>query len=59
MILDFIIPDEVYVVLGIDIHCHDQVIAVCYTYETAKQHCIKLLAQTEFYDLWIEKHSVI
>lgn len=49
----------VYVILGIDAHEHDQVIAVCSTYELAKDHCIKFLAETEYYDLWIEKHELI
>jgi hypothetical protein len=49
----------VYVVLGIDAHEHDQVLAVCRTYEEAKRYCIECLAETEFYDLWIEKHPVV
>lgn len=49
----------VYVILGIDAHEHDQVLAVCRTYEAAKQHCIEYLCETEFFDLWIEKHPVL
>jgi hypothetical protein len=50
----------VYVVLGIDAHEHDQVIAVCRTYEEAKRYCIECLAtQAEFFDLWIEKHPLL
>lgn len=50
---------EIYVVLGIDAHEHDQVIAVCASYEGAKLYCIQCLAETEFYDVWIEKHELI
>ena len=53
------IKEEVYVILGIDAHEHDQVIAVCGSYEKAKKHCAQFLCQTEFYDLWIEKHEVL
>lgn len=49
----------VYVVLGIDEHEHDQVIAVCQTYEDAKQYCIQMQVETQFYDLWIEKHPLV
>lgn len=49
----------VYVVLGIDAHEHDQVLAVCGSYEDAKRHCTRCLVESEFYDLWIEKHVVV
>lgn len=49
----------VYVVLGIDEYEHDQVLAVCRSYEAARQYCIDCLAGTEFFDVWIEKHCVI
>lgn len=49
----------VYVVLGIDANEHDQVLAVCRTYEEAKRYCIECLAETEFYDVWIEKHPLV
>lgn len=54
-------PDfnEVYVILGIDAHEHDQVLAVCRTYEEAKRYCIEYLMETEFFDLWIEKHHLL
>lgn len=52
------IMSEVYVVLGIDANEHDQVIATCTNYEKAKKVCARFLATTEFYDLWIEKHSL-
>lgn len=51
--------EEVYIILGIDAHEHDQVLAVCRTYEEAKRYCIECLVKTEFYDLWIEKHPVL
>lgn len=56
-VIDF--PSEIYVILGIDDNEHDQVIAVCRNYEDAKRYCIKYLMQTEFYDLWIEKHPLL
>lgn len=49
----------VYVILGIDSNEHDQVLGVCSCYEDAKQHCIDYLRDTEFYDIWVEKHSVM
>lgn len=49
--------DTVYVVLGIDAHEHDQVLGVCRTYDEAKRFCIKHLFETEFFDIWIEKHD--
>lgn len=50
---------EAYVVLGIDAHEHDQVLAICTNYEKAKKACVAFLATTEFYDLWIEKHKLV
>jgi hypothetical protein len=49
----------VYVALGIDAHERDQVLAVCNSYESAKRYCIECLVETEFFDLWIEKHPVL
>lgn len=48
----------VYVILGIDAQGHDQVIAVRRDFPEAKHFCTKCLGETEFYDLWIEKHEV-
>jgi hypothetical protein len=48
--------DFAYIVLGIDENEHDQVLAVCRSYEGAKRFCIQFVAQSQFYDLWIEKH---
>ena len=50
---------SVYVILGIDVYGHDQVLAVARTYEEAKQYSTQCFAETEFYDLWIEKHAII
>lgn len=52
------IEDLVYVVLGIDANEHDQVLAVFNSYDGAKRYCIECLIETEFYDIWIEKHPV-
>lgn len=49
----------VYVALGIDSQEHDQVIAVCASYDEAKCYCMKTINETEFFDLWIEKHPVL
>ena len=46
----------VYIVLGIDENEHDQVLAVCRTYQEAKNYCVKCVAMSDFFDLWIEKH---
>lgn len=48
----------VYVILGIDAHQHDQVLAVRYTFDEAKKFMLRLMSETEYFDLWIEKHSV-
>ncbi len=50
---------EVYIVLGIDEHEHDQVLAVFYTYYDAKNYCCQTMHDTAYYDLWIEKHPVV
>lgn len=49
----------VYVILGIDAHQHDQVLAVRYSFNDAKKFMLKMTAETEYFDLWIEKHLVI
>lgn len=51
--------DQVYIIMGIDSNEHDQVLAVCRSYDDAKGFCIEYLAETEYYDLWIEKHIVL
>ena len=48
----------VYVILGIDAHQHDQVLAVRYTFDEAKKFMLRLMSETEYFDLWIEKHPV-
>lgn len=48
----------VYVILGINVYENDQVLGVCSTYEDAKRYCIESLVETEFFDIWIEKHPV-
>ena len=48
----------VYVILGIDAYQHDRVLAVCATYQDAKRYCVECLVNTEYFDLWIEKHPV-
>jgi len=50
---------EVYIVLGIDEHEHDQVLAVFYTYYDAKNYCCQMMYDSEYFDLWIEKHSIV
>lgn len=57
--VDFSETQQIYVILGIDANAHDQVLAVCRTYDDAKQYCIDYLMETEFYDLWIEKHHIL
>jgi len=49
----------VYVILGIDENANDQVIAVAETFEDAKRYLCRYLSETPFYDLWIEKHSLL
>jgi hypothetical protein len=53
------IDQHVYVILGIDEHENDRVIAVRPTYEEAKNYCVKFLALHDFYDVWIEKHPLM
>lgn len=48
-----------YVILGIDEYANDRVLAICRNYEDAKKHCIRCLYQTEYYDVWIEKHTLM
>ncbi len=50
---------SVYIVLGIDEHEHDQVLAVFNSYSDAKNYCCEMMGDTEYYDLWIEKHPVV
>lgn len=50
---------EVYVILGIDENEHDKVLAVFYSYSDAKRYCHETMHDTEYYDLWIEKHPVM
>ncbi len=52
-------PEMVYVILGVDVHEHDQVLTVCRTYEAAKSYCLHYLRDTNYYDLWIEKHPLV
>ena len=49
----------VYIVLGIDEHEHDQVLAVFNTYSDAKVFCSETMAESTYFDLWIEKHEVM
>ena len=49
----------VYIVLGIDEHEHDQVLAVFNSYYDAKTFCAETMHETEYYDLWIEKHPLM
>lgn len=52
--------DIIYVVLGIDENANDRVVAICRTYETAKNVCARTMCdETELYDLWIEKHPIL
>ncbi len=52
-------PTFIYVILGVDINEHDQVLSVCTDYAKAKAYCCKYLMHTDFYDLWIEKHELL
>lgn len=49
----------IYVVLGIDEHEHDQVLALFYSYYDAKKFCGQTMNDTLYYDLWIEKHPIM
>ena len=53
------IQPAVYVILGIDAYENDKVLAVSYTFEEAKRWLIKFTAETEYFDLWIEKHALL
>lgn len=60
MIINLGDADEyVYVALGIDGNEHDQVLSVFHCFDTAKKFCAKMMHETEYYDLWIEKHPVM
>lgn len=48
----------VYVILGIDEHSHDQVLAVRLSFDEAKKFMTKMTCTSPYYDLWIEKHPV-
>lgn len=50
---------QVYVVMGIDEHENSQLLAVCSCYDSAKRYCIHCVVESQFYDLWIEKHCII
>lgn len=53
-------PEEmIYIILGVDINEHDQVLRVCRTYASAKEYCLHYLTKTDYYDLWIEKHPLL
>lgn len=52
------LSEEVFVVLGIDAHEHDQVLGIYRTFQEAKRQCIKIPIDSEFYDLWVEKHCL-
>jgi hypothetical protein len=58
MILSFS-DNFVYVALGIDGNEHDQVLSIFQTFEDAKKFCASVMHETEYYDLWIEKHPVM
>lgn len=58
MILKFS-DNFVYVALGIDANEHDQVLSVFQTFDDAKNFCASVMGETEYYDLWIEKHPVM
>lgn len=48
-----------YIVLGIDEHEHDQVLAVFNSYSKARNYCAETMQDNEFFDLWIEKHPIL
>lgn len=49
----------VYIVLGIDEHEHDQVLAVFNSYYDAKSFCAQTVHDGQYFDLWIEKHTLM
>jgi hypothetical protein len=53
------VATQVYVVLGIDEHQHDQVLAVVRTFADAKKYCVETLSLEPYFDVWIEKHPVL
>ncbi len=58
-VFDSLERQKVYVVLGIDEHEHDQVLAVCSCYKGAKKWLTETVITTKYYDLWIEKHAIL
>lgn len=56
---EFFSPNYVYVILGIDSEENDRILAVLSSYEEAKQFCIDYMDDTQYFDLWIEKHQVL
>lgn len=50
---------NIYVILGIDEFENDRVLAVCSCYDRAKKYCAEFLCETDFYDVWMEKHTVL
>lgn len=53
------LEDFIYIILGIDELAQDHILAVCLSYEDAKRNLIDFLSETEYYDLWIEKHRLV
>ena len=52
--------EAVYIVLGIDEHEHDQVLGVFNSYYDATNECCHVMMKnSDYYDLWIEKHNVM
>lgn len=49
---------SVYVIMGIDADENDHVIAVCRCFDDAKRYCTEWLANSEFLDIWVEKHAI-
>jgi hypothetical protein len=49
----------VYVVMAIDEHEHDRILAVCMTAENAKRYCTKCQVESDYFDIWIERHVVL
>lgn len=57
--IESIKANQVYIVMGIDEHEHDQVLAVFASYHDAKVYCCETVHKTVYYDLWIEKHEIM
>jgi hypothetical protein len=53
------LPMLVYVVMGIDDRECDRLLAVCLTYQDAKNYLTRCKMETEYFDMWIEKHPVV